>query len=164
MNKSIAKVNKGHYRVFTNVAKDIIFSEPFQSLKKYVQHGDTSTFKHLLGVAYTAFMISEKLRLKTDVKDLIAGALLHDYVFYDWHTHGDKLHGFHHPEIAANNAAKDFDVSENALSAIRSHMWPLTISKVPKSTEAALVCVADKICSIKEMFQKIKPRKYTELK
>ena len=35
-------------------------------------------------------------------------------------------------------------------SIIVSHMWPLNITKVPKSREALILCVADKCIALRE--------------
>lgn len=78
--------------------------------------------------------------------------MLHDMYLYDWHD-GDpsrKTHGFDHPEIACNNAVENFDISEKEQDIIRSHMWPLNITKIPKSKEALIINIADKYCALVE--------------
>ena len=94
--------------------------------------------------------ISRFFHLKTDEEVLVRAALLHDYYLYDWHDHGDHLHGYHHPFIAAENAARDFHVSDKEQECIRTHMWPLNIKRPPASKEAAIICIADKLCSLDE--------------
>lgn len=119
-------------------------------MKRFIQHGSVSTYDHCLSVARMSLKLAGGLRMKVDHKELVRGALLHDYYLYDWHDHGDKLHGYHHPRIAAEKAEADFGISGKEKSIIRTHMWPLTLRHVPASKEAALVCIADKICSTKE--------------
>ena len=46
-------------------------------------------------------------------RELVRGALLHDYFLYDWHTRKSakglkELHGFSHPETALRNAGRDY--------------------------------------------------------
>lgn len=78
---------------------------------------------------------------------------LHDFYLYDWHTdenHEHPLHGFRHPEIARQNARRYFHVEKQTQDVIRCHMWPLTLTQVPVSRAAILVCIADKTCSLYE--------------
>ena len=42
------------------------------------------------------------------------------------------------------------------LKIIETHMWPLTITKVPRSKEAFLVCFVDKIMALAETLKIIK--------
>ena len=78
--------------------------------------------------------------------------MLHDFYLYDWHKpeEAQPLHGFRHPATALRNARKHFALNKVEENVIISHMWPLTLRKVPRCREAALVCLADKICSLHE--------------
>ena len=55
-----------------------------------------------------------------------------------------------HPSYAAANAKRDFGIGEKEENIIRSHMWPLTVTKLPKCREAVIVCIADKLTSATE--------------
>ena len=48
------------------------------------------------------------------------------------------------------------NVNNEVIKIIQSHMWPLTITKVPISREAIIVCIVDKIMAIIETFENIK--------
>ena len=119
-------------------------------MKRYIQHSNKSTYDHCMDVARHSFFFAKRLHLRVDEVALVRGAFLHDYYLYDWHNHGDHLHGYHHPDIAVANACRDFQLSEKEAGIIRSHMWPLTLTKVPTSKEAAVVCFVDKVCSLRE--------------
>ena len=119
-------------------------------MKRYIQHSNKSTYDHCMDVARHSFFFAKRLHLNVDEVALVRGAFLHDYYLYDWHDHGDHLHGYHHPDIAVANACRDFQLSEKEAGIIRSHMWPLTLTKVPTSKEAAVVCFVDKVCSLRE--------------
>ncbi len=135
---------------FMALAGPIIETPAYQRLRQYIQHGKVTTYQHCLDVAWQAFRMNRRLHMGVNEADLVAACLLHDYYLYDWHDHGDRLHGFHHPDIAARCARDDFHVSEEVQEAIRSHMWPLTLSKVPAGKIGWLLTMSDKICSAKE--------------
>ena len=138
------------------------YEEVVKKESMYFQHGTTTVYKHSRNVAYYSLYIAQKLELRFGVKfnynNLIIGAFLHDLFLYDWHeadpTH--RLHGFTHPFTASINAKEICNVNEEVVKIIRSHMWPLTITKVPTSKEAFLVCVADKIMATKEIIDNFK--------
>ena len=90
--------------------------------------------------------------MKIDYDVLVVGAMFHDFFLYDWHDPEacPKLHGFKHPAIAYENAQKYYNINEAEKTIITTHMWPLTITKFPKTTEAKIVCIADKLCSTRE--------------
>ncbi len=136
------------------LAKPIAGDERARRMVQYIQHGDKSTYDHCLSVAYTAFLMNRRLHIGADEESLVKAALLHDYFLYDWHTKGDHLHGYHHPEIAGENAKKDFDISDKEKMMIETHMWPLTLLHMPRSREAWILTAADKICSTKEVFHR----------
>lgn len=134
-------------------APDILASQNFLMTKKHIQHGTMTVNAHCLDVAKYSLAISEKLHLNCSEKELIRGALLHDYFLYDWHDPKYvplyKLHGFHHPRIAWENAMKEYKLTEKEQEIIRKHMWPLTLIP-PTCREAWIVTVADKWCSTLE--------------
>lgn len=142
-----------HY--FEKTAAPIVAHHKMQSTKKLIQHGNVSVFAHSLAVAAYSVKLAKKLGIRYDKKSLIRGALLHDFFLYDWHKTsnvGDGLHGFAHPNTASKNAVKYFRLNKKELDIIRKHMWPLTLTKVPRYRESWLVCAADKYCSLLETF------------
>lgn len=140
---------------FQKAIAPIVKNEKMQSTKSCVQHGDVSVFAHSMAVAAYSIKLADKLGIKYDRKSLIRGALLHDFFLYDWHETtnvGDGLHGFAHPCTASKNAVRYFNLNKKEMDIIRKHMWPLTITKMPKCRESWLVCAVDKYCSLLETF------------
>ena len=132
---------------------DILHSRNHKSTRKAIQHGNVSVRRQAINVARYSLLINEKLGIKCNKRDLIRGALLHDYFLYDWHDKDHisplRLHGFFHPGIALRNAEKEYRLSTKQKDIIRKHMWPLTIVP-PKCREAWVVSMADKYCSLME--------------
>ncbi len=150
--------NKEANRLLQRHGGDILTSRGFRDSAENMQHGNVSVMEHSLRVAREAVIISRGLRLKVSERDLVRGALLHDYFGYDWHhkkvglyeiLHFHKMHGFTHPATALKNAERDFDLTDRQRDIIRKHMWPLTIQP-PACREAWIVTFADKICSLSE--------------
>lgn len=121
-------------------------------MKAYRQHGAISTYEHCENVARVSYWLNRRLRLGADEKALVAGAFLHDFYLYDWHISESwhRLHGFSHADTACRNAREHFHVGSREQSIIRSHMWPLNLTRVPGNREAMIVCMADKYCAVAE--------------
>lgn len=132
---------------------DILESNNFKKTKEYIQHGSMTVNSHCINVAKCSLAISSKLRIRCNQKELVRGALLHDYFLYDWHEkiHKDRkrLHGFYHPGIALRNASKEYNLTNKEKDIIKKHMWPLTVVP-PRCREAWIVTTADKYCSLLE--------------
>ncbi len=141
---------------FQKAVSTVLDSKNLQLTRTFTQHGDVSVFAHCMAVAAYSKKLADKLGIKYDSESLVRGAMLHDFFLYDWHETsniGDGLHGFAHPYTASKNAIKEFDLSPRELDIIRKHMWPLTLTKLPKYRESWLVCAVDKYCSILETFK-----------
>ena len=134
-------------------APDILRSKNFNHMKRHIQHGNVSVNAHVMNVASYSIAISERLHIACSKRDLIRGALLHDYFLYDWHIpdkeNPHRLHGFYHPGVALRNASKEDERTEREKNIIRRHMWPLTVVP-PRCREAWIVTTADKWCSFME--------------
>lgn len=138
--------------------QEILYSHSFIKSNGFIQHGDMSVYEHSINVAERALRINRFLHAKCNERELVRGALLHDYFLYDWHIDGKdkgnihpKLHGFYHPGTALKNASRDFVLTEREKDIIKKHMWPLTIIP-PLCREAWIVTLADKYCSTMETF------------
>lgn len=123
-----------------------------QSMKQYMQHGHTTTYEHCMNVVRFSYWLNRRFHLKANERALLIGAFLHDFYLYDWHEKSDwhRLHGFYHPFRACRNAKRRFGIGALEEDIIENHMWPLTLRHMPKSREAAIVCLADKYCSFME--------------
>jgi uncharacterized protein len=135
---------------FQQVIHEIEENSRAHLMHNYIQHGAITTYDHCFSVALLSYQLNRKFHLRSNERQLIRGAFLHDYFLYDWHHYEGNLHGFSHPETALLNAREDFMLTRKEENIIRSHMWPLTFWHYPQSREAVIVCIADKIVSTKE--------------
>ena len=128
-------------------------------MKTYIQHGQISTYDHVMSVVHLSFYLNRRLHLGASDSELVRGAFLHDFYLYDWHENGyiGRLHGYRHPAIALKNAMQRYKITPVEQNVIKSHMWPLTLFSVPRYRASVIVCLADKICSAYETVVRNKP-------
>ena len=152
-------MTKQEYEEYQRYIEELLSDERISKMDDFIQHGNTTTLTHCKAVAHMCGQIAYRYHIKVDVKSLARGALLHDYFLYDWHEKKlGSLHGFYHPGIALKNAMRDFELDDREQDIIRKHMFPLTLF-VPRYRESVLVCLADKGCALKEVYQRLFQRK-----
>lgn len=146
------KIRDEDKKIFNYILEDLLHDEEVLRMKNFIQHGELTTYDHVVNVAWTSLKITRSLGLKVDERSLLRGALLHDFYLYDWHDKNvdrKRFHGFHHPVTAFKNAKKNFTVNKVEEDIILKHMWPLTL-KFPKYRESYVVTLADKFCSFRD--------------
>ncbi|RVU98592.1 HD domain-containing protein [Coriobacteriales bacterium OH1046] len=131
---------------------DILASSQMERQKNAIQHGTTTVWEHSLSVANACASLAYALPFRFHVRALVRAALLHDYFLYDWHDRATSRphHATRHGSYARENAERDFSISAHEGDIIESHMFPL--AEVPRTREAWMVCLVDKIISVQEVF------------
>ncbi len=145
---------KNDFLKFVEYGKDILNHPVYLRQKQFIQHGNITLFEHSVSVAFLAFKLSETLSLNT--KNVVRGALLHDFFLYDWHKEGKRMkktlfkkHGFKHASYALENANFYFQLNAMEKDIISKHMFPLNI-KPPIYLESWIVNFSDDVITYKE--------------
>ncbi|MCR4590005.1 MAG: HD domain-containing protein [Lachnospiraceae bacterium] len=154
MKKGLFKgLNRSEQKEIDRILSGIKENERVQNMKKFVQHGKVSTYRHCENVTRLSYLLNKRLGLRADTETLLKGAMLHDFYLYDWHEKDNGTHdwhGFIHADRAIKNAETVFGVNDKVKHVVHCHMWPLNITRLPRSREAWIVCVADKCVSLFE--------------
>ena len=141
-----------HLSEISREGRDILGSDEMQTTRTFTQHGRVSVYEHSLKVTDMCLTLADALRIRTDRRSLIRGALLHDFFLYDrhdkekWH----RLHGYTHASRALSNAMTKFTLNRCERNMIYTHMFPLNVTHIPRFRESILLCTADKIVSTAE--------------
>lgn len=135
-------------------AQPILSHKEFIKTKSIFHHGGTR-FNHSVKVAYLSYRISKLLGC--DTKAAIRGGTLHDFFLIrdDKNIVSETKLFVKHPTLAKENAINYFGVNEKEQNIIESHMFPVS-SVVPKSKEAWIVTICDKIIAMSEGVSKAK--------
>ena len=132
---------------------DILDDPAVQSMRLLPQHvAGVSCYHHSVLVSYVSFRLCAMLGL--DARAAARGGLLHDLYLYNWRdkaSHPGIRHAVQHPEVALKNARARFSVTETEADIIRSHMFPLTPTRVYHCLEALVVSTMDKLCAAAEL-------------
>lgn len=101
----------------------IIEDEHFKWLQAHKHHIFFNRYEHLINASYLAYRLAKLV--KADLETCALAGLLHDY-------HFTTLKSYSHAIIAAKNAAR-FEVSEEVIEIVRSHMYPLGRGKIDRA-------------------------------
>lgn len=147
---------------FKECLSELLENPAIQKLRQIPQHKGGTTYAHCVNVANAAYRLARQWRWDIDISALVRGAMLHDYYLYDTETmpYSDYRHSLVHPKLAVANAEKLFPLNAKERNIIFSHMWPIPGAPLPRSREAWLICIADKLCAQREMRRNgAKPRR-----
>jgi hypothetical protein len=135
---------------------DIIKTEEFKRMFSQRHHLKDSLGRHTVSTARMGLTICDFLKrrgISVDEEKVVRTALLHDLGMLD---RGKRYKnnfecGRFHPGNSAIEAKKLWpDIDDKSLDAIKSHMWPLSLS-MPKTKEAFILCLADKLATMKDI-------------
>ena len=151
------KITEEQKEKLENIYQAFLNDEKILRMKDISMHRGSNCYEHSFKVAKKAIKKSIN-RKNINLEVVLLGAILHDYYLYDWRKDRAllKKHGKNHPNIAIENAVKDFNISEDVKKVIKSHMWPLNIKDYPNSKEARIVSISDKAVTIGESLTSIK--------
>ena len=126
--------------------------EAILKMKEIPAHIGSNVYIHTFKVVKKVMKKAIKSHKNLDLENLLIAAIFHDYYLYNWRQTKDrpKPHGKHHPFIAAENAKRDFAISESSQQMIKTHMWPFNFFMPPKGKEARILCNVDTMIALKE--------------
>lgn len=138
---------------FLECVGDLLQEPSVLAMDDIKQHANgISCLDHCIFVSYMSFCMCKRMGL--DCKAAARAGLLHDLYLCDWSTTtvGPWERLLIHPEMALRNA-ESFGLSELEKDIILKHMWPITIKKIPRHRESAVVNIADKLCASAEVLR-----------
>ena len=136
----------------SQIYESLLNNENVLKMKEIPMHRGSNCYLHSFRVARRAIRKALKCKKELDVEALLYACILHDYYLYDWRVDKTKRkhHLSSHPYLAAEQAHRDFGVSEFSMQIITSHMWPINTKDFPRSKEARLLTWSDKAIATRE--------------
>ena len=146
------KALEQQYAEFCQEFHDYLTDPRICRMKEIDHHRGATLYDHVKHVAWLNYRLANFLPINFDMDCLMRISFLHDYFLYDRKTDDKQLyyHGYCHPVVAAENANRDFHVSNKEYMGILTHMWPEVLWCVPLSKEGWLLCFGDKVCALRE--------------
>ena len=147
------KISLEEQQRLEEIYQSFLNNEKILRMKEFSMHRGSNCYEHSFKVAKKAIKYAIRSRRKNiNFESVLLGAILHDYYLYDWRQDKSQLkgHAKKHPNIALNNAIRDFGIDKEVEHIIKSHMWPLNTKDYPSSREAKLVSISDKVVSLCE--------------
>lgn len=133
---------------YYKLVDDIINDNDFKKINNCVHHG-ISRFDHSCRVSYFSYKVTKLLGL--NYKEVARAGLLHDFFLSENITNIEKMKSmFLHSKKSLKNSEDFFSLSEREKDIIFTHMFPLTINRVPRYMESWIVSFVDKIVAIYE--------------
>ena len=136
-----------------NIYQSFLNDEKILKMKEFSMHRGSNCYEHTFKVVKRAIRhVGRSTKKNINPEVVLIGAILHDYYLYDWRVDRSKLkgHAKNHVQIALENASKDFNISPEIKEVIGTHMWPINIRNYPKSREAKIVSISDKMVALCE--------------
>ncbi len=154
----LGMINMNKIEEFEEVIGPLLCNQHVQNMHTMTQHvAIASLLEHLVYSAYITFCICKKFRL--NMNEAVVASLLHDFRLQD---SSEFRKPFTHSTLSKQAAYKYFDLNDKQLNMIEAHMWPLTITLIPKSKEAFVVASADRFATIVEVLHLYKKTKTTK--
>ena len=137
---------------FLSCIEDLLQTPQVQSMRSLPHHPGVNCYEHSVFVAYVAFRLARRWGL--NYRSCARAGLLHDLYLYRWNDQSAHpgLQCFDHPVFALRNASRLTSLSKLERNIILAHMWPLALH-LPRSREAWVVSLADKLCATAEVVQ-----------
>ena len=141
------------------IYQSFLHNEKVKQMINIPLHRGSNCYEHCFKVAKKAIKHANRsFKKNINYRSLLIGAILHDYYLYDWRNEKTrkKRHGRNHPFIASKNSERDFEITDDIKRIIETHMWPINRKEYPKSKEAKIVSICDKMVSVGEVLTSIK--------
>mgnify|MGYP002568594213 FL=1 len=146
----MAFASETNWRSYLDCVGDLIETEEVRSMRALPHHIGNTCYEHSVFVSYLAFRLARRMGM--DYVTAARAGLLHDLCLYNARDRRNYQghQCFAHPKAALRNArALCGELTPKEENIILSHMWPLA-RKMPRSREAVLITVVDKICATAE--------------